>query len=227
LAKTRILSQLRCDLSQFFCSRVQLISLIFMMLISTQAVASVPRIILFGDSLTAGPGVGAQETLSAQLSERLKKSGFNTEVVNAGVSGDTTETGLARLDYTLEGGAVDLAVIELGANDMLRGLDPLKARTNLEKIITAFQAKNARILLVTMVAGENWGQTYKKAFDSIYPDLAQKFGVQLVPFIMQDIWGDPGLLIGDGLHPNAQGIAKMVDRIAPQIETVLKTTHRD
>jgi acyl-CoA thioesterase-1 len=143
------------------------------------------------------------------------------------VSGDTTETGLARLDYTLEGGAVDLAVIELGANDMLRGLDPLKARTNLEKIITAFQAKNARILLVTMVAGENWGQTYKKAFDSIYPDLAQKFGVQLVPFIMQDIWGDPGLLIGDGLHPNAQGIAKMVDRIAPQIETVLKTTHRD
>ena len=227
MAKIRNLSQLACDLSRFFCSGVQLLSLISMILISTQAIASAPRIILFGDSLTAGPGVAAQDTLSAQLSERLKKSGYTTEVVNAGVSGDTTETGLARLDYTLEGGSVDLAVIELGANDMLRGLDPLKARTNLEKIITAFQAKNARILLVTMVAGENWGQTYKKVFDSIYPELAKKFGVPLVPFIMQDIWGDPRLLIGDGLHPNAQGIAKMVDRIAPQIETVLKTIHRD
>ena len=198
-----------------------------MMLISTHAVAGSPRIILFGDSLTAGPGVAAEDTLSAQLSERLKKAGFNAEVVNAGVSGDTTETGLARIDYTLEGGAIDLVVVELGANDMLRGLDPQKTRLNLEKIITAFQAKKAHILLVTMVAGENWGQTYKKSFDSIYPELAQKFGVSLVPFIMQDIWGDPRLLIGDGLHPNAQGIAKMVDRIAPQIQTVLKTTHRD
>jgi acyl-CoA thioesterase-1 len=186
----------------------------------------VQRIILFGDSLTAGPGVAAQETLSAQLSERLKKAGFKVEVVNAGVSGDTTETGLARLDYTLEGGAVDIVVVELGANDMLRGLDPLKTRLNLEKIISAFQAKNAHILLVTMVAGENWGQTYKKGFDSIYPELAHKFGVSLVPFIMQDIWGEPRLLIGDGLHPNAQGIAKMVDRIAPQIESVLNSTNR-
>ena len=191
------------------------------------AMPAIPLVLrLARRGLTAGPGVAAQETLSAQLSERLKKAGFKVEVVNAGVSGDTTETGLARLDYTLEGGAVDIVVVELGANDMLRGLDPLKTRLNLEKIISAFQAKNAHILLVTMVAGENWGQTYKKAFDSIYPELAHKFGVSLVPFIMQDIWGEPRLLIGDGLHPNAQGIAKMVDRIAPQIESVLNSTNR-
>jgi len=125
--------------------------------------------------------------------------------------------------YTLEDVPFQIGIIELGANDMLRGLDPKRAQANLEQLISAFQAKGVRVLVATMVSSENWGQTYKANFDSIYPQLSRKYGVPLIPFMMEGVWGDPRLLIGDGLHPNAAGIAKMVDHMLPEVEKMLSS----
>lgn len=179
------------------------------------------RLLVFGDSISAGFGIGASDALPAQLEKRLRADGFDARVVNAGVSGDTTATGLARLDYTLESGRIDIVVIELGANDMLRGVDPKIVRNNLDKMIATFQSKGVIVILATMASSDNWGQAYKKAFDSIYPELAGKHGVALIPFMMAPVWGDPKLLIGDGLHPNPAGVAKMVEIAAPSIERLL------
>jgi acyl-CoA thioesterase-1 len=183
--------------------------------------AAPARILVFGDSLSAGFGLRAQEALPAQLETRLRADGFDVRVVNAGVSGDTTANGLARLDYTLESGPFDVAIIELGANDMLRGIDPKIARDNLDRMITSFRSKGATVMLATMAAGENWGQAYKKEFDSIYPELAAKHEATLIPFMMSPVWGEPKLLIGDGLHPNPAGVAKMVEIAAPPVEKLL------
>ncbi len=186
------------------------------------AVEAAPaRILVFGDSLSAGFGLGAQDALPARLENRLRADGFDARVVNAGVSGDTTANGLARLDYTLESGPFDVVIIELGANDMLRGVDPKIARDNLDRMIRSFQSKGLNVMLATMSSGDNWGQAYKTAFDSIYPELAAKYEATLIPFMMAPVWGDPKLLIGDGLHPNPAGVAKMVDIAAPPVENLL------
>ncbi len=183
--------------------------------------AAPKRILAFGDSLTAGFGLPAADALPVQLESRLKADGFDVKVINAGVSGDTTEMGLARLDYALSDGPIDIALVELGANDMLRGLPPKAARANLDKIIEAFRSKGVNVILAAMVSGDNWGQAYRQEFDSIYPDLAAKYGVTMVPFFMEGVWGNPSLLIGDGLHPNAAGVRKVVEKIAPYVETAL------
>lgn len=185
------------------------------------AEAAQKRILAFGDSLTAGFGLPAADALPVQLESRLKADGFDVKVINAGVSGDTTEMGLERLDYTLSDGPIDIAVVELGANDMLRGLPPKAARANLEKIIEAFRSKGVNVILAAMASSDNWGQAYQQEFDSIYPDLAAKYGVTMVPFFMEGVWGNPSLLIGDGLHPNAAGVRKVVEKIAPYVETAL------
>ena len=217
----------RAPISDLFyhLSRRVIQAILLFCLMSTKAVAGNEpiRIIIFGDSLTAGPGVAAQDTLPAQLERRLIQHGYLVVVINAGVSGDTTEMGLARVAYTLEDVPFQIAIIELGANDMLRGLDPKRAQANLEQLISAFQAKGVRVLVATMVSSENWGQTYKANFDSIYPQLSRKYGVPLIPFMMEGVWGDPRQLIGDGLHPNAAGIAKMVDHMLPEVEKMLSS----
>jgi acyl-CoA thioesterase I len=192
-----------------------------MILFSASAEAGQKRILAFGDSLTAGFGLAAEDALPAQLKKRLAADGHDAEVINGGVSGDTTASGLARLDYALSGGGVDIAVLELGANDMLRGLPPAEARANLAKMIETFQSKGVTVILAAMVSSNNWGQAYRQDFDSIYPDLAAKYGVTMVPFFMEGVWGDPKLLIGDGLHPNPTGVAKVVTKIAPYVEKVL------
>jgi len=174
---------------------------------TTVAHAATTQILVFGDSLSAGFGIGAQEALPAQLETRLRADGFDAHVINAGVSGDTTAMGLARLDYTLDAGKIDIAIIELGANDMLRGIDPKIARANLDRMIAAFQAKGVTVMLTTMASSDNWGQAYK--------------GAALIPFMMAPVWGDPKLLIGDGLHPNPAGVTKMVEIAAPSIERLL------
>jgi acyl-CoA thioesterase-1 len=179
------------------------------------------RIVVFGDSLSAGYGLAAADALPAQLEKRLRASGLDVVVVNAGVSGDTTATGVERLDYTLGGEKFDVAIIELGANDMLRGLDPKAARANIEKMILAFRGKGTEVILAVMVSSDNWGQTYKKEFDSIYPELASRYSLALAPFMMAGVWGDPKLLIGDGLHPNAAGVAHMTDVLAPSVQKLL------
>lgn len=187
------------------------------------ASAATKRLLAFGDSLTAGYGLPGDESLPARLEKRLKADGYDVKVINAGVSGDTTRMGLDRLDYTLSGGPVDVVFLELGANDMLVGLSPKDARANLSRMIETFQSKGAIVLLAGMAASNNWGQTYREEFDSIYPDLATKYGVTMVPFFMEGVWGDPKLLLADGLHPNPAGVAKIVDKIAPYVEKALAT----
>ena len=196
-------------------------SLALLTMALTSARAEPVRILAFGDSLTAGPGIDAGDSLPAQLKRRLSEDGFNVEVVQGGVSGDTTTTGLARLDYTLGAGPFDIAVVELGANDMLNGHDPKMTRANLDRILATLKQKGVRPVLTAMVSSANHGQAYKKEFDSVYPDLAAKHEAPLVPFILEGVWGSPALLISDGIHPNAAGVAKIVKKIAPFVERML------
>ncbi len=183
--------------------------------------ATLKRVLAFGDSLTAGFGLPAGESLPAQLEKRFTADGLDVKVINAGVSGDTTAMGLERLDYALSGEPVDVAVLALGANDILQGLPPKDTRANLEKMIEIFRAKGVTVILAAMASSNNWGQAYRQEFDSIFPDLATKYGVTMVPFFMEGVWGDPSLLLGDGLHPNLSGVRKIVDKIAPYVEKSL------
>ncbi len=203
---------------------LQIAAVALLLAASLRAEAAPRRILAFGDSLTAGPGLSAEDTFPAQLQRRLTADGFDVEVINAGVSGDTTEMGLARLDYALSAGPVDVAILELGANDMLNGMPPANARANLAKMIEAFQAKGVAVVLAAMVSSNNWGQAYREEFDSIYPDLAKKYGVTLAPSFMEGVWNEPKHLLGDGVHPNAAGVARIVKRIAPHVEKLLSSS---
>lgn len=200
---------------------LQIAALLLPLLWGAGAQAAQSRILAFGDSLTAGLGVAVADSLPAQLEKRLKADGFDVAVINAGVSGDTTAMGLARLDYALSDGPFHVAILELGANDMLTGLPPKEARANLAKTIEIFQAKGVTVILAAMASSNNWGQAYRQEFDSIYPELATKYGVAMVPFFMDGVWGDPALLIGDGLHPNAAGVRRIVEKMAPYVEKSL------
>ncbi len=194
---------------------------ILLILFGGSAEAAQKRVLAFGDSLTAGPGLAAEDTLAAQLEKRLAADGFDAKVINGGVSGDTSAMGLARLDYALSGDHVDVAILELGANDMLRGLPPQEPRANLSKMIETFQSKGVTVILAAMVSIRNWEEAYRQDFDSIYPGLAAKYGVTMIPFFMEGVWGEPQLLLADGLHPNAAGVAKVVSKIAPYVEKAL------
>lgn len=211
-------------LYRLFRRSLQILALAVPLFAAAGAQAGPARILAFGDSLTAGPGLAAEDTLPAQLKKRLAAGGIEAEVINAGVSGDTTAMGLARLDYALSAGPVDVAILELGANDMLNGLPPKEARANLEKMIETFQSKGVRVILAAMVSSDNWGQAYREEFDSIYPALAAKYGVTMVPFFMEGVWGEPKFLIGDGVHPNAAGVRKIAKKMAPYVEKVLAST---
>lgn len=186
---------------------------------SASAAAEPLRVVAFGDSLTAGLGLQGSSAFPAQLEKRLIEDGFEVKVTNAGVSGETTAGGLARIGYALQDGA-DLVILELGANDMLRGLDPKAARENLEKIIAASKAKGARVLLAGMVAGVNFGPDYKRAFDAIYPEIAKSHGLRLYPFFLEGVAGEETLVL-DGLHPNSLGVARIVSGVAPLVEESL------
>ncbi len=193
----------------------------FALIAGAGAEAAQKRVLAFGDSLTAGLGVQASESLPAQLEKKLKADGIDAKVVNGGVSGDTTAMGLARLDYALSGDKFDAAVLALGANDMLQGLPPTEVRANLEKMIEVFRSKGVTVILAEMASSNNWGQAYRQEFDSIYPALAAKYGVTMVPFFMEGVWGDPSLLLPDGLHPNPAGVRKIADKMAPYVEKAL------
>ncbi len=183
------------------------------------ATAAPLRVIAFGDSLTAGYGLSLDAAFPVLLERRLAKDGFDVKVINAGVSGDTTSGGLARLDFALADGA-DLVILELGANDMLRGVDPKLARDNLDKMIGKIKAQGAAVLLAGMRAQNNFGPDYKRDFDAIYPDLARQHAVPLYPFFLGGVLEDNSLLL-DGLHPNREGVEKIVEGIAPLVETAL------
>jgi acyl-CoA thioesterase-1 len=178
-------------------------------------------ILVLGDSFTAGLGVPPKAAFWAQLEARLRARGEAVRVVNAGISGDTTAGGLARVDRALAE-KPDLVILELGANDALRGIQPADARANLDAIITKVQANKARLLLTGMRAPPNWGEEYRTAFDQIYPDLARIRGVPLYPFFLEGVALDPRLNQPDSLHPNEQGVRVLVDRIAPIVTRLIR-----
>jgi acyl-CoA thioesterase-1 len=178
------------------------------------------RLVAFGDSLTAGYQLAASQSFPAQLAAALRARGHAVEVTNSGVSGDTTAAGLERLDWAVPEGT-EAVILELGANDALRGLPPKDARANLERIIERLKAKNIDVLLAGMRAPANWGPEYQDAFNAIYADLASRHGLLLYPFFLDGVALDPALSLSDGLHPSAKGIAVIVERILPSVEQLL------
>ena len=183
---------------------------------ASAAADNAPQIVVFGDSLAAGHGLPESAGFPAQLQARLKAEGIEARVVDAGVSGDTTAGGLARLDWTLADKPA-LVILELGANDALRGIDPKRTRANLDAIIGKIQASGAKLLLAGMKAPSNWGEAYQHRFDRLYPELAHAHGVALYPFFLDGVAMDPALNQPDGLHPNQRGVDIVVERILPYV----------
>ena len=171
-----------------------------------------PRIVCLGDSLTAGLGLSPEEAFPARLEERLREAGLDYEVVNAGVSGDTSAGGLRRLDWSMSGD-VKVLVLALGANDGLRGLPTRDLRDNLARIITTAQARGARVILAGMEAPPNFGAVYTRDFRDVYGDLARSYDVVLIPFFLDGVAGVPALNQADGIHPTAEGQRLVADTI--------------
>ena len=178
------------------------------------------RLVALGDSLTAGYGLPQEAAFPAVLERALKAKGRNVEVANAGVSGDTSSGGLDRLDWSVPDGT-DGVIVELGANDMLRGLDPANTRRNIDTIVERLKARNIPVLLAGMYASRNLGPAYVQKFDSIYPDIAKKHDLVLYPFFLDGVAGERSLNLPDGLHPTAKGVEIIVERILPSVESFL------
>jgi acyl-CoA thioesterase-1 len=189
---------------------------LYLMIGVTPARAHIPVILDFGDSLTAGYGLAPEQAFPARLEAALLRQGIEVRVVNGGVSGDTTAGGLARLDWALAD-KPDLVILELGANDALRGIDPVTVRDNLDKMIGKIEASGTKMLLIGMLAPPNWGVEYENAFDRIFPELAKVHDVPLYPFFLEGVAMKPELNQPDGLHPNERGVAVLVDRLAPVV----------
>ena len=184
------------------------------------AVARTLKLVALGDSLTAGYGLKAGEGFADALQRALRAKGFDVEVVNAGVSGDTAEDGLARYDWSVPADA-DALLVELGANDMLRGAPVESAKAALAGILDRAHAARLPVLLAGMRAVGNFGDDYRRSFDAIYPDLAAQYGVALYPFFLDGVAGDPPLNQQDGLHPTAKGVAVIVERMTPAAARLL------
>jgi acyl-CoA thioesterase-1 len=182
------------------------------------------RIVVLGDSLSAGLGLPAADAFPAQLEKALKDNGLHVSIDNAGVSGDTASGGLDRLDWSVPAGTQGV-IIELGANDALRGIDPGVTRAALEEIIKRLKARGVAVLLCGMVAPPNYGAEYAAQFNAIYPDLAKKYDVPLYPFFLEGVAANTTLNQADGMHPTAAGIALIVKNILPQVEAFLGTLH--
>jgi acyl-CoA thioesterase I len=184
------------------------------------AAAEPVKILALGDSLTAGYGLPEADAFTTRLQKALKDKGYDVQVINAGVSGDTTAGGRARLDWAL-GDQPDVAVVELGANDGLRGLDPASTRENLDAILTVMKEREIPTLLAGMYAPRNLGREYGDRFNAIYPELAAKHDVPLYPFFLEGVALDPKLNQEDGMHPNAKGVAIVVDGILPHLTALI------
>lgn len=190
------------------------------------AAAEPVRLLAFGDSLVAGYGLGPEDAFPAQLERALKAEGYEVEVINAGRSGDTTAAGRGRLEWSLAD-KPDAVLLELGANDALRGLDPGQAYDNLDAILTRLKAENLPVLLAGMLALRNLGAAYRRDFDSVFPRLAEKHEIALYPFFLDGVALNPELNQLDGLHPNARGVAVIVERILPYVIELIETLEAD
>ncbi len=181
-----------------------------------------PRVVCLGDSLTAGLGLSStDQAYPALLEHRLKRAGFDYEVINAGVSGDTSAGGLRRLDWSLQGD-VRVLIVALGANDGLRGLPPSELRSNLEAIVAAAQKRNVRVLVLGMEAPPNFGAVYIKEFRAVYTQVAADLGVPLVPFFLEGVAGVGRLNQADGIHPTAEGQQRIADTIWRSLEPLVR-----
>jgi acyl-CoA thioesterase-1 len=190
-------------------------------LLLVPAQAAQLRVMMLGDSLTAGYGLPPEQALPVQLELALKKAGLDVRVLNAGVSGDTTAGGLARLDWSLAE-KPDIVLVGLGANDALRGLDPERAYANLDAILTRLQARGIRTMLLGMLAPPNLGGDYGRRFGAIYERLAAKHKVPLYPFLLDGVAAQTQLNQPDGIHPNAAGVAVIVERLAPVVRRLIE-----
>ena len=178
-------------------------------------------IVVLGDSLAAGYELPPGADFVSVLERALKARGHNAKLVNAGVSGDTATGGLERLDWSVPDGT-DGVIVELGANDMLRGVDPAVTRKAIEAIVTRLKARGVAVMLAGMYAQRNLGPAYTERFDAIYRELAEKHGLVLYPFFLEGVAGERALNLPDGLHPTAKGIERIVERIIPAVESFLR-----
>ena len=184
-----------------------------------------PVIVALGDSITSGLGVAADEAYPALLEARLRRDGYAHRVVNAGVSGDTTAGGLRRVDWVLRA-QPEIVILALGANDGLRGQPPQTTRANLEAIVARLTAAGARVLLAGMRMPPNYGEAFTRQFEAVFPAVARRANVALVPFLLDGVAADPTLNQADGLHPNAAGHRVIADRLWPHLAPLLKKTPR-
>jgi len=185
-----------------------------------------PRVVILGDSLTAGLGLTMNEAYPALLQQRLTQDGFDYEVVNAGVSGDTSAGGLSRLDWSLDGD-VRVLFVALGGNDGLRGLPVETLRQNLAQIIERAQRRGIRVVLAGMEAPPNYGRDYIVSFHKVYPALAEQYRVAFVPFLLKDVAGIDALNQRDGIHPSAAGARIVADNVWPVLKEVVEQTARE
>lgn len=197
-----------------------LLALLLVAAFTVEVFAKPVTVLAFGDSLTAGLGLAPAEAFPARLEAALKAKYPEIKIVNAGVSGDTTADGLARLDWALSP-EVNAVMVELGANDALRGLDPALAEKNLDQILAALKARKLPVLLLGMRAPPNLGADYAAKFDPLFQRLSEKYGVLLYPFFLEGVAADASLNQADGIHPNAQGVDVIVTKVAPEVEKLI------
>ena len=182
---------------------------------------TVEKILLFGDSLMSGYGLPEEDHLSVVLEDNLKSEGYNIKVINGSISGNTSLDGLDRIKETLSELDVDLIILGLGANDMLRKINPKQTEQNLEKMIKIIQDKNINIILAGMVASLSNGLGYKKKFDKAFPNLAKKYDIQLIPFLLDGVALKPELNLSDGMHPNEKGVLIISETIKKSVIKIL------
>ncbi|QLF68692.1 arylesterase [Peteryoungia desertarenae] len=184
------------------------------------AQAETVKLVGLGDSLMAGYQLPQEDALPAQLERELRAKGHDVTITNAGVSGDTTAGGLSRVDWSVPDDT-DGVILELGANDALRGIPPAQTERNLDAILQRLTERKVQVLLVGMLAPPNMGDQYAEEFNAIYPRLAEKYGIPLYPFILDGVVTQANLLLEDGMHPNTEGLAVMADRMLPKVEELL------
>lgn len=187
---------------------------------STIAQAQTVKGVGFGDSLMAGYQLNNGEGFPDQLQKSLTALGYDVEITNAGVSGDTSSGGLSRLDWSVQDGT-NFVILELGANDALRGISPEITRKNIEEMIVSLKSRDIDVLLIGMLAPPNMGDAYAAAFNPIFPDMAKKYDLSLYPFFLDGVLTEPSKLLSDGIHPNPDGVKTMVEKFLPYIQTYL------
>lgn len=216
---------MKTDRSSLFSKVLWTIAAIGWMTWSGLAHAEPIKIIALGDSLSAGYLLPAQDSFPAKLEVALKEKGHDVSIVNAGVSGDTSSGGLARLDWSVPTDA-DGVILELGANDALRGIDPTETRAALEEIVSKLSERNVKLLIAGMLAPPNLGETYADAFNPIYEDLSKKYNAVYYPFFLDGVAAVPKLNLQDGIHPTAEGVDVIVERILPSVEELIEKIGR-